>query len=223
MTNVIKYCVVEGFFSLELNEELASLKISEVDKINKPLRVNNVLRNFKVHQSAAQTWCFARFLPLLVGHKVPLNDRKWESFLLLRDMLFCVCALALDPGHLLSMADVINEFHECYRTCVPDVTVKPKFHYTLHYPSMIKQFGPLLHLQTLRFEAKHNYFKELGYRSKNRKNMRKALAERHHYYMSSDNTGGKFLSSGDCDSTGGSTVPLALLDNEFQRLLAGVV
>ncbi|XP_071153109.1 uncharacterized protein [Mytilus edulis] len=224
MTNVIKYCVVEGFFSLaELNEELASLKFSEVDKKNKPIRVNNVLRNFKVHQSASQTWCFARILPLLVGHKVPLNDLTWESFLLLRDMLFYVCAPALDPGHLLSMADVINEFHECYRTCFPDVTVKPKFHYTLHYPNMIKQFGPLLHLQTLRFEAKHNYFKELVYRSKNRKNMCKSLAERHQYYMSSYNTGGKFLSSGDCDSTGGSTVPLVLLDNEFQRLLAGVV
>lgn len=61
-------------------------------------------------------------------------------------------------------------------------------------PSMIKQFGPLLHLQTLHFEAKHNYFKELVYRSKN---MCKTLGERYQYYMSPYNTGGKFLSSGD--------------------------
>lgn len=224
MTNVIKYCVMEGFFSLEdLNEELDRLTFSEVDKSNKPTRVNKTLSKFKVHQSAAQTWCFARFLPLIVGHKIPLHDCKWESFLLLRDMLFYVCAPALDPGHILSMADIIDEFHECYRSCFPDVTVKPKFHYTLHYPEMIRRFGPLLHLQTLRFESKHNYFKELVCRSKNRKNMCKSLAERHQYYMSSYNTGGKFLSSGNCDSTGGTAVPLAMLHDEFQHLLSEIV
>jgi hypothetical protein len=76
------------YFSLEeINAMISKFKFSEVDKSNKPARVAEVVRKCKVHQSAAQTRCFARFLPVFVGHKIPLHDEKWESFLLLRDIL----------------------------------------------------------------------------------------------------------------------------------------
>ena len=167
MKNVIIHCVSEDYFSLDdLNDQIISFSFSEVDKSNKPAKVSQVLRNFKVKQSAAQVWCFVRHLPLLVGIKVPENDQKWECLLKLRDMLFYVCAVSLGRENILSMADVIEEFHESFRTCFPDVTITPKFHYTLHYPHLTLLFGPLVHLQTLRFEGKHNYFKELVFRKK---------------------------------------------------------
>lgn len=178
-----------------------------------------VLRKLKIRQSAAQMWCFVRHFPLLVGRKIPYNDEKWECLLLLRDMLFYVCAPSLGRGHILAMSDIIQEFHECYRTCFPEESVKPKFHYTLHYPHLTTLFGPLIHMQTLRFEGKHNYFKELVYRSKNRKNMCKSLAERHQYYQCTFNTGGKFLFDGEIGSTGGSSLPIRLLNNQFYQLL----
>lgn len=114
-------------------------------------------------------WCFILFLPLLVGNKIPQNDRKWECILLLRDMMFYVCSPALAREHILNMSDIIEEFHESYRNCFPEEDVKPKFHFTLHYPKLTQMFGSLVHLQTLRFEGKHNYFKELVFRTKNRK------------------------------------------------------
>lgn len=116
-------------------------------------------------------WCFVRVLPVLVGSRVPVNNRIWECLFSLRDVLFYVCAPALAREHVLLMTDVIEEFHDSYRNCFPDETVKPKFHYTLHYPHLFMMFGPLVHLQTLRFEGKHNYFKELVFRTKNKKNI----------------------------------------------------
>ena len=110
-----------------------------------------------------------RYLPVLVGTQVPINDQMWECLIYLRDMLYYVCAVALGREHILSMSDVIEDVHESYRACFPDETVKPKFHYTLHYPRLTLLFGPLIHLQTLRFGGKHNYFKELVFRTKNRK------------------------------------------------------
>ncbi|XP_061192283.1 uncharacterized protein LOC133200514 [Saccostrea echinata] len=123
MTNVIKHCVTEGYFTLEyLNEQITRLTFSEVDKANKPSKVNQVLRKFSVKQSASQNWCFLRHLPLLVGNVVPFHDEKWECLLLLMDMLLYVCAPAFDRGHILVMSDVIEEFHESYRSCFPDCT-----------------------------------------------------------------------------------------------------
>lgn len=160
-------------------------------------------------------WCFARHLPLLVGDKVPVNDQKWESLLHLRDMLFYVCAVALGREHILCMSDIIEEFHDSYRMCFPDQTVTPKFHFTLHYPNLTLLFGPLIHLQTLRFEGKHNYFKELVSRTKNRKNICKSLAERHQYYQCTFNTDASFLSECNLESTGGTSVAICLLNNHL--------
>lgn len=199
LTNVIKSFVSEGFFSLEdLNKSILSFKFSEVDKSNKPSKVGQVLSKLKISQSAAQMWCFVRFLPLLVGNKIPQNDRKWECILLLRDMLFYVCSPTLAREHILIMSDIIEEFHE--RNCFPEEDVKPKFHYTLHHLKLAQMFGPLVHLQTLRFEGKDNYFKELVFRTKNHKKKNKknckSFAERHQYYQCTINTDGHFLSDG---------------------------
>lgn len=84
-------------------------------------------------------------------------------------MLFYVCAPALAREHILAMSDIIQEFNESYMNCFPEEGLKPKFHYTLQYSKLTLLFGPLVHLQTLRFEGKHNYFKELVFRTKNRK------------------------------------------------------
>lgn len=89
MTNVIKVCVSKGIFDLEyLNDRILKFKFSEVDKSNKPSKVTKILRKLNIKQSAAQMWCFVRVLPLLVGSRVPVNNRIWECLLCLRDVLF---------------------------------------------------------------------------------------------------------------------------------------
>lgn len=113
-------------------------------------------------------WCLIRFLPLLVGNKIPKDDRNREC-ILLRDMLFYVCLPALAREHILIMSDIIEEFHESYRNCFPEEDVKPKFHYTFHYPKLTQMFSPLVHLQTLRFEVKHNYQRNVSSEPKTEK------------------------------------------------------
>ena len=43
--------------------------------------------------------------------------------------------------------------------------------------SLMKRFGPLLHLWCMRFEAKHNYFKDLAHHVKCFKNIPKTMAQ----------------------------------------------
>ena len=63
----------------------------------------------------------------------------------------------------------------------PDQELKPKAHFLHHYPLMIKKFGSLI--KTLRFEAKHCYFKTMSQGSKSRKNICLTLAKRHQMSM----------------------------------------
>ena len=77
------------------------------------------------------------------------------------------------------MRGVVEEFHHTYKTLFPDETTKAKGHYTVHYPSQTLLFGPLVHCWTIRLEGKHEYFKGIFHRTKNRKNICKTMAERH--------------------------------------------
>lgn len=87
----------------------------------------------------------------------------------------------------------------------------------MHYPKQTLDFGPLIHLQTIRFEGKHNYFKELVYRTKNKKNICKF--ERHQYYQCIINVASNFFDSGQIETTDGNSLPMCLLRTEFRQAL----
>lgn len=77
LTNVIKSFVPDGFFSPEdLNKSILLFKFSEIDKSNRPSKAGQVFSKLKISQSAAQMWCFIRFLPLLVGNTIPQKLQK---------------------------------------------------------------------------------------------------------------------------------------------------
>lgn len=56
-------------------------------------------------------------------------------------------------------------------------------HYVEHYPELIRCFGPLVHLWTMRFEGKHRFFKRVVHDTQNFKNVLKTLANRHQHMM----------------------------------------
>ncbi|XP_071138269.1 uncharacterized protein [Mytilus edulis] len=220
LTNTVESLVRAGLFTLEdLNDAILNFQFEMTDVSNKPTTVQKTLRNFNIKQTAAQTWCLARFLPLIIGGKINRGNAIWETYLHLRDMLFYVCAPAINRGQVLFMKEIIEDFHESYRQNYPNDTVKPKFHFTLHYPMETLKFGPLIHLQTLRFEGKHNYFKELVYRTKNKINICKSLALRHQYYQCIFTASDNFLHSGQFDTSNGSVTPVCLLKDEYQEFL----
>ena len=72
---------------------------------------------------------------------------------------------------------LISEHLKNFKEHFPDVSILPKQHYMIHFPSMIKQLGPLIRHSCFAFESAHNYFKELAGKQ-NFKNLAKSLAER---------------------------------------------
>ena len=81
----------------------------------------------------------------------------------------------------------ISEHRKLLLIVFPGQKLKPKHHFLEHYAHLIRCFGPLVDFWTLRFEAKHSFFKKLVRDVNNFKNILLTLSLRHElmlaYYM----------------------------------------
>ena len=71
---------------------------------------------------------------------------------------------------------LILEHHDLFKQLYPDRNLIPKHHFMIHYPACMRKIGPLIHMWSMRFEAKHKVFKNT---LKNFKNITKSLAKKH--------------------------------------------
>ncbi|CAN7983644.1 unnamed protein product [Ixodes hexagonus] len=56
-------------------------------------------------------------------------------------------------------------------------------HYLIHYLRLIRLYGPLSKLSSMRFEAKHQYFKSLARKTRNFINVCRTLSTSHQLYQ----------------------------------------
>jgi len=177
-----RYITVESYFTLSiLNDRIAEFNYPLVDVSNKPSSIKQQALNTDsatLSQSAAQMWCLARMLPLLIGDLIPVTDNHWENFLRLlkiEEIVFAPRTTTQLAAYLAFLTeeylDEFCELHERRRI--------PKQHNMVHYPRQILRRGPLVRNWAMRFEAKHNYFKKLSVRINNFKNIAYSLARRH--------------------------------------------
>lgn len=103
----------------------------------------------------------------------------WECFLILRTICNIVMAFNVSIDQISVLRELIFDYFALRKSLFPDQTLKPKHHYLLHYPYLIKHFGPLRHVWTLRFESKHGYFKKCVKHTSNFKNVLFSLSNKH--------------------------------------------
>ena len=211
---LVTHYIHEGVIDLPgLCTAIGTFNFKAHDKINKPeVAVSN--GHFVFKQKSSQVFCLLRMFPFILGPYIALNDDKWELLLSLKQMVDILLSTELSPAGVEYMGDLINHFHSVYQKEFPDVNLKPKGHYTLHYKELVKKFGILKNLWTMRFEGKHSFFIDIARRTKNRKNLCKTFAMRHQYlqcvFLESDN----FLSSGAYEITGSQNI---LVENLTQN------
>lgn len=98
---------------------------------------------------------------ILVGQLVPPHEPAWQVILDLKDMVELVVA----PVHT-AQSIAFLEARICDHRCrlqevLPGIKLLPKHNFVKHYPQMIHFFGPLVGMWTMRFEAKHSFFKQV--------------------------------------------------------------
>ena len=156
-----------------------------IESANKPSPIVLTKKSNLISQRAVQTRCLITFLPLIISDIITeANEQsesdsvsqKWKVLLLLLQIMQIVFSPVVTSAMLAELKELITAHHSLYLECFRSHLL-PKHHLMLHYPLVLKLMGPLIFLWTLRFEVKHNYFKDLMKKIKHFKNAVKLLSE----------------------------------------------
>lgn len=169
----------------ELNKAILSFPYKWSDKTNKPHVVpQRLLRLKTIGGNAHENWNLLRLLPFLIGHRVPENEPAWVVLMVLKDIVELVVALVHTDESISYLESKIVEHRQRYQELFSCVRLLPKHHFLEHYPQMIRYFGPLSAVWTMRFEAKHRFFKQIVKHTSCYKNVPLTLASKHQLMIS---------------------------------------
>ena len=209
----IYYCIdVKNFFTLAwLNNQLATFAYSYLEAKDKPepIQKSHYYRDLKIKQTSASILTMCGILPYIFSKKVPHDDTKLKTLLL----LFQITHLCTSPCATIHTATelryLIMEHHKCFQMEYPMAKFTPKMHYMLHLPDQILLFGPARLHWCMRFEAKHAQFTSIKWR--NFRNLPKSLITKHQKWLCSQmlsptgNMCQNYLYEGDTVSGGSET------------------
>ena len=144
-----------------------------VERKNRPTKINLDSSGNNIGLNSIQTLCLVRNIPLLFGDIVPEGNQNCFLLLLLLQVINIIFSPSVPLGMTVLLKHLIMEHHELLKELYPDRNLIPKHHFMIHYPSCIRKIGPLIHMWSMRFEAKHRIFKNTL------KNITKSLAKKH--------------------------------------------
>lgn len=175
--------ISKKYFTLaNLNEAITAFPLKWTDKANRPHVVPLSYTTRKtIGGNVHENWSLLRFLPLLIRTRVPSNEPAWQVLCELKDIVELVVAPFHTEDSISYLDFKISEHRTVFQEVFPHERILPKLHYLEHYPGLIRQFGPLVALWTIRFEAKHSFFKRVIRHTNCYKNVLYSLAQRHQF------------------------------------------
>ncbi|RXN13097.1 cadherin-related tumor suppressor-like protein [Labeo rohita] len=164
----------------ELNHSIRCFPYKWSDKRNcpQPIAPNFNLRK-TVGGNTQENWCLLRMMPLMIGDKVPEDEPAWEVLMTLKDVVELVMAPLHTDETIGYMQSKISEHRYRYFEVFPEEKVRPKLHFLEHYPWLTTVYGPLVHFWTMRFEAKHRFFKRIVRQTGCFRNILMTMARKH--------------------------------------------
>ncbi|XP_071941065.1 uncharacterized protein [Antedon mediterranea] len=230
MALFLNHCIfVQKYFTLEwLNDKIKSYPYSKRDKSHKPetIEKNSIIKNVKLKQTSTGMLTICYVFPHIAGKCIPDDDAKFFNLIRLFQIVFLSTTPYVDDSTSGELEQLIATHHNEFVLLYPTEKIKPKFHYLVHFPQQLKDFGPLRGQWCLRFEGKHMFFKNFKWR--NTVNLEKSLAEKHQLWMAYKMISGDgarsstFLYEGDIVVEGSmvsfSDLVSAQLEDEFRNV-----
>ncbi|KAM7310696.1 uncharacterized protein ISCGN_007604 [Ixodes scapularis] len=186
LRQVLKALVDDGILAYSDLDHITSFEYGHNDKKNKPVGMNRSFLTNKANLkgTASEKWCLLRLLSLILGNLVPEDNPDWELYLQFREIVDLSFATVIPCEYLPYLESLVQTFLVEFAQRYGAASVIPKLHYLVHYARFIRELGPLQQFWSMRFEAKHQYFKSLASRVKNFKNITLTLSKRHQLLQS---------------------------------------
>lgn len=156
---ILNYFIYEiALFPLQtLNAKIETFEYGAV--FNKPPTISEInLKKNNIKMSASEMLCFVTFLGPMIGHLIPKDSSHWQLYICLRNILDIILHKSINAERISLLESLISE-HHCLYSVQLKQNLKPKFHNMVHYPRLLRRFGPLVHFWSMRFEAKHRLSK----------------------------------------------------------------
>ncbi|XP_070516623.1 uncharacterized protein [Cardiocondyla obscurior] len=124
-----------------------------------------------------------KHLGILIGDLVPINNKVWEVYIILQEIINIIMSSTITVATTHLLENLISEHHSLYIEIFEE-SLKPKHHFIIHYPRLLRRLGPLKHLSCFRYEAKHKQLKEYAKVVRSRTNSPYTLALKHQLNLS---------------------------------------
>lgn len=220
LARCISLLISKKYFTLDiLNTLIQAFPYKWGDKTNRPHAIpRSFASNNTIGGNAHENWTLLRLLPFIIGQILPDDEPPWQVILDLKDIVELVVAPVHTDETIAYLEAKIFEHRQRYLELFPHVKLLPKHHFLEHYPHMIRCFGPLIGLWTMRFEAKHSFFKQVARHTNCFKNIARSLAIKHQF-MLAYHTHSWSLKKSSLDVTDVSIMPVDVLNESVRCTL----
>lgn len=209
--------ISRAFFTLDrLNCCIKSFPYKYSDKVKKPKTISKIaFSKHSIGGNAHENWALLRLLPLMIDDIVPVNEPAWEILMDLKEIVEIVVSDKVTEEALCYLACKLSDHRSLLKATFPNFVLKPKHHFIEHYPHLIRCFGPLIDLWTMRFESKIGLFKKVARDVHNTKNLLFSLATKHQQLMAYHLDGQSLFKSDNIEKV--KTVQLSSLDSSSRN------
>lgn len=171
-----QFIIVSHLFSVDqLNDRLRFFNFGTQNVNKPPLFSLCNIRKKHINMSCAEMKTFIQYAGLIFADLVPVNNKFWELYILLRKMLDIILSDSVLKDDIIELRDLISKHHSAYLNLF-SIPLKPKHHILIHYPFIIEKIGPVKKVSSLRYESKHREFKKTANVVSSRVNITRTLA-----------------------------------------------
>lgn len=174
---IINYLITKQILTMSMI--VSKIQFFDYGKLNRKNAPSMLIFDKQnLNQNASQSLCLFRHFPFIFfDQKSQLND-IWECMTSMQKIIQIIYSRRLCTEDLRTLSEEVYNHLRCI-TSHFDVRPIPKHHNLTHYATVIEAVGPLRNHTTIRFEAKHQEFKQFAKNTKNFKNLTLTLASKH--------------------------------------------
>lgn len=137
-----------------------------------------MIEKHNLNQNAAQSLCLFRHVPFIFYEYKEKLNQIWNSMTSLQRIVQIAHSQKILEEDLVVLSRTVQDHLESVMRNF-SARLLPKHHNLTHYPTVIRSIGPLTKHSTIRFEAKHQEFKQFSKNNKNFKDLTYTLAVKH--------------------------------------------
>lgn len=179
LKRIFTHCFKNNVFSADqLNGMIKHFNCAWLSESNLPCEI--ALDKHNIGQSASQMKRLFQFIPFILHpHRNNAALRSvWNTISSLQQIMEIVFSYDIEESDL----KVLEDNLEIHTSSIGEnfkSNLIPKHHFMLHYPTIIRTAGPLIHFMMMRYESKHQQLKGLIKNTRNFRDINQTIAVRH--------------------------------------------